>query len=145
MTSNGLSDLSDDELVERFRQMAIETGEAVVNWLPAARKTRRLFAIQDVLRGRGQIARLKLAKLLKDQDRFVKYYAAEELLYLLPKECAPIIEMNTREFDAIASDARFSWHLFEERQQYGLDPVTADRRFRLEGPPADLPRLIASR
>jgi hypothetical protein len=144
MASKNLASLSDDELVWRFRKMAVETGEAVVNWLPAAKKTRQLFAIKNILRARGQESRLKLATLLRNEDRFVKYYAAEELLYLLPQECGPIIMANTQEYDAIASDARFSWHLFEKRQNYGLDPVTADRKFRLEGPPADLRQLIAS-
>jgi hypothetical protein len=65
-----------------------------------------LFALEDEIRGRGREARLKLAPLLHSDSRFVRYYAAQELIGLLPKECRPIIEENTREFDAIAGDAR---------------------------------------
>jgi hypothetical protein len=86
--------------------MAHEAGEAVVNWLPAAKKTDQLFAVKRVLRSKGRDARLKLAPLLKNPDRFVRYYAAQELYGLLPDQCRPIIEANTREFDAIAGDAR---------------------------------------
>jgi hypothetical protein len=106
MKSVYLSKYSDDELVERFKSMAHQAGEAVVNWLPAAKKTDQLFAVKRALRNRGPEARLKLAPLLKNSDRFVRYYAATELYGLLPQQCRPIVEANTRESDAIAGDAR---------------------------------------
>src|SRR5579864_4178594 len=98
--------LSDEELVERFRTIAAELGEAVTIWMPAVGLADRLFAIKAALRERGKPTRLKLAPSLKDADRFVRYYAAKELFGLLPERCRAIIEENTREFDAIAGDAR---------------------------------------
>jgi hypothetical protein len=106
MKSTYLSECNDDELVERFQSLAHQAGEAVVNWLPAAKKTDQLFAVKRVLRNRGREARSKLAPLLKSPDRFVRYYAAQELYGLFPQECRSIIEENTKEFDAIAGDAR---------------------------------------
>ncbi len=73
--------------------------------MPAVHPTDRLFAIKRALRERGTPTRLKLAPSLNDADRFIRYYAAKELFGLLPERCRPIIEENTREFDAIAGDA----------------------------------------
>ena len=86
--------------------MAHDVGDSIVNWMPATKKTDQLFAIKRAFRSRGQAARLKLETLLKDHDRFVRYYAAKELFGFFPKECRSIIEENTKEFDAIAGDAR---------------------------------------
>jgi hypothetical protein len=102
-----LDSLSDEELVNKFRKIAVKLGEIVVNWLPdGPQVTRNLFAIRNVLRNRGQGSREKLAPLLRDSNRFVRYYASKELIGLFPEQCRPIIEENTREFDAIAGDAR---------------------------------------
>jgi hypothetical protein len=101
-----LKNLQDDELVEEFRSIAEHLGESVVHWLPAVRDTRRLFAVGDEIRERGRESRLKFAALLHSDNRFVRYYAAQELIGLLPQQCRSIIEENTKEFDAIASDAR---------------------------------------
>jgi hypothetical protein len=99
--------LSDEDLVEAFSPIAQRLGEIVVNWLPGgAKETRRLFALEDEIRGRGREARLKLAPPLHSDYRFVRYYAAQELIGLLPEKCRSIIEENTRECDAIAGDAR---------------------------------------
>jgi hypothetical protein len=98
--------VTDDQLIGQFGDIAQQLGEAVVNWLPSTRVTRRLFALEDQLRRRGLKSRLKLSVLLHDENRFVRYYAAQELFGLLPGQCRPIIEENTREFDAIAGDAR---------------------------------------
>lgn len=98
---------SDPELVCAFRSTAQELGEIVTCWLPGgAQLTRRLFSIRNVLRHRGNISRLKLAELLHDDNRFVRYYTAQELYGVLPQQCRPIIEANTKEVDAIAGDAR---------------------------------------
>jgi hypothetical protein len=101
-----LSTLSDDELVREFSSIARQLGEAVLNWLPAIRDARQLFAIKDIFRERGRESRLKLARLLDSDNRFLRYYAAKELIGLIPDQCRPIIEENTKEFDAIAGDAR---------------------------------------
>jgi hypothetical protein len=102
-----LESVTDEELVQKFRLTAQKLGDIVVNWLPGgSRVTRQLFAVRNVLRHRGTTSRLKLAELLGDHDRFVRYYAARELYGPLPQQCRPVIEENTREFDAIAGDAR---------------------------------------
>jgi hypothetical protein len=45
---------------------------------------KQLFRIRDILRQRGSESRLKLAVLLQNNDRFVRYYTAQELIGLLP-------------------------------------------------------------
>lgn len=112
--SKNLELLSDEDLVKEFEFTAARTGDAVVNWLPANRLTRQLFATRNLLRCRGETSRLKLAALLDDKDRFVRYYTAQELIHLLPDRCRPIIEENTREFDAIAGDARGFLRAFDD-------------------------------
>jgi hypothetical protein len=68
-----LKALSDEKLVEKFSSIAQCLGEIVVNWLPGgAKETRRLFALEDEIRGRGREARLKLAPLLHSDSRFVR-------------------------------------------------------------------------
>jgi hypothetical protein len=116
MRNETLSGQSDDQLIEQFRQMAIETGEATVNWLPAAQKKRRLLDIVDALRGRGQEPLLKLSRLLRDANRFARYYTATELLDAFPHQCLPVVEENAKELDALAGDARFCLRVFKERQ-----------------------------
>jgi hypothetical protein len=96
---------TDEQLVERFRGAAHKVGEAVTIWMPAVALTNRLFEIKDALRARGKEARLKLAPLLGSYDRFVRYYAAQELYGLLPELCRPIIEENSRSYDALRGDA----------------------------------------
>ena len=97
---------SDDELLAEYAAVARRLGEAVVTWMPAVRLTKQLFSIEKEIRKRGVSSRFRLAALLKSDDRFVRYYTAQELYGLLPDQCRPIIEANTREFDAIAGDAR---------------------------------------
>ena len=96
----------DEQLLAEYEIIAQRLGEAVVNWMPAVRLTNRLFMIEKEIKNRGPKIRLKLAPLLKSDSRFVRYYAAQELYGLLPDQCRPIIEENTREFDALAGDAR---------------------------------------
>jgi hypothetical protein len=104
-----LEHLSDDELVERFADVAEEMGSAVLD--SEIRRINRAYdllrAIDLVLRARGSAARLNLAWLLTDDRRFVRYYAAAKLLGLLPERARPVIEANANDwFDAIAGDAR---------------------------------------
>jgi hypothetical protein len=96
--------LSDEQLIDQYASLAKRVGEAIVNWMPGARLKHQLYALENEIKMRG--ARVQLAKLLSDDNRFVRYYAAQELYGLLPQQCRPIIEANTREFDAIAGDAR---------------------------------------
>src|SRR5260370_42599017 len=65
-----------------------------------------LRAIDSELRLRGRDTRLKLTPLLKDKDRFVRYYAAQKLLGIIPDRTRAILEWNHKYwFDAIAGDA----------------------------------------
>ena len=109
-----LSRLADAVLIERFRNAARDLGDAVVDWMPAERKANRLFAIKQEVRRRGHESRLKLAILLDDNDRFVRYYAAKELFGLFPQKCRLIVEENTREFDALMGDARHFLRAIDE-------------------------------
>jgi hypothetical protein len=104
--NSSLKSRSEDELLVEYAVVARQLGEAVVNWRPAVRLTNRLFSIEKEIKKRGLNSRLKLVALLKSDNRFVRYYTAQELYGLLPDQCRPIIEANTREFDAIAGDAR---------------------------------------
>jgi len=97
--------MTNDELVREFSRTAHNLGEAVNNWSSGVGETRRLFAIRNVLRARGRDARSQLMPLLRDADRFVRYYAAGELLALVPDQSRQIIEENAKMGDAIAGDA----------------------------------------
>jgi hypothetical protein len=101
-----LTTLRDNRLIKQFEEAAQQLGEAVINWMPAVGLANRLFALEGEIKSRGLNSRLKLAALLKSDNRFVRYYTAQELYGLLPDQCRPIIEKNTKEFDAIAGDAR---------------------------------------
>jgi hypothetical protein len=102
---SSLARSSDEELVTKFRLIAHDLGDAIVDWMPSARMTDRLFAVKRELRERGRETRLKLSPLLEDEDRFVRYYAARELFGLFPQKCRSIIEANTKGFDALVGDA----------------------------------------
>jgi hypothetical protein len=97
--------LSDAELVQVFIEVTGRLGEAVNNWLPAAKKAREFLEVGNALRARGRDTRLLLAPLLDDKNRFVQYYAARELEGLIPERCRQIIEWNAKQRDAIAGDA----------------------------------------
>jgi hypothetical protein len=100
----GANQVDDNQLIDQYSLLANQVGETIVTWMPAAGLKRRLYALEDEIKARG--VRMKLARLLNDRDRFVRYYAAQELYGLLPQQCRAIIEENTRELDAIAGDAR---------------------------------------
>jgi hypothetical protein len=105
MIKRHLDTLTDADLAAEFRSAAQQLGEAVINWMPGSAETQRLFEVTQELRSRGRQARMKLAPLLNDKDRFVRYYAARHLLGLLPDRTRKIIEENASGRDAIAGDA----------------------------------------
>jgi hypothetical protein len=105
MRARKLEQLDDAELVQAFVDTANRLGEAVINWLPAVKLARQLMGIEAVLRARGKGARLRLAPLLDDQNRYVQYYAAQHLEAFFPERCRRIIEDNAKQGDAIAGDA----------------------------------------
>ena len=101
--------MENGDLVREFAAAAREMGAAVLDSevSHANRIFDRLKAIDHYLRKRGTAARLELASLLGDRNRFVQYYAAEYLLGLLPEIARAIIEKNAKHyFDALAADAR---------------------------------------
>ena len=102
--SANLRRASDEQLIEQYASLAKRVGDAIINWMPGAKLKQQLYALEGEIKARG--ARIKLSKLLSDNNRFVRYYAAQELYGLLPQQCRAIIEANTREYDAIAGDAR---------------------------------------
>jgi hypothetical protein len=105
MRSGSLDKMTNNELVREFARTAYGLGDAVNNWRNGVAETRRLFTIRNILRARGRDARSQLMPLLEDADRFVRYYAAGELLALAPERSRRIIEENAKMGDAIAGDA----------------------------------------
>jgi hypothetical protein len=108
MKSLDLSGLESEELVKQFAEAAKKMAAAVLN--SETQDTNRIFrhmeAIDVLLRSRGREARLLLTSFLDDDDRFVRYYAAQYLLGLVPDRARAIIEWNYKYgFDAIAFDA----------------------------------------
>jgi hypothetical protein len=93
-----LDNLSDDELVHRFAEAAKERGAAALD--SEVRLANRMFYymrnIDSELRSRGLESRRKLVSLLGSKDRFVRYYAAQHILALDPKQAREVIEWNAR-------------------------------------------------
>ena len=96
MTDDRLAGLGEDQLIERFAELALCTGLAVLdsNTTTANRTLSRLWAIEDTLKSRGREARLHRVPLLGHKDRFVRYYAAQALLGVAPERARAVIEWN---------------------------------------------------
>lgn len=109
MKQYDLTQVPIDDLIARFAEIAKKRGEAVLD-LNSRRANvfyDQMKAIDDELRARGVEARLKLAPLLRDRDRLVRFYAAEKLLGLIPGESRAVMEWNAKYgADSIAADAR---------------------------------------
>jgi hypothetical protein len=108
MKTGRFAELSDAQLVEQFAKLARQAGSAVLDSevTKANRAFSGMWAIEDVLRSRGPESRLQLVSLLDEKDRFVRYYAAQALLGLVPDRARAVIEWNAKcGFDAIAGDA----------------------------------------
>ena len=109
-------DLSDAALVEGFASVARDRGSAVLDCDPgrANKAFARMGAIVAVLRSRGKGSRMSLLPLLDDQDRLVRYYAAQHLLGIAPERARKILEENAKFwFDPIAADARGTLHMLD--------------------------------
>jgi len=100
-----LRTLTDDDLIGEFITRATTLGEAINYWLPAVKASKRLVQIEKEMKLRGRQFRIKLIPLLEAQDRIIRYYAARELLALVPERSRQIVEENSRQGDAIAGDA----------------------------------------
>jgi len=101
--------LDNDALIRKFATIAAERGAATAD-LDIGRANilfDRMKAIDAELRRRGPLARLAMAPLLNDADRFIRYYAALYLLGLLPDQSRAIMEWNAKYgADSLAADAR---------------------------------------
>jgi len=82
MISRDLRTMGDQQLVQRFRQHALDQESTL--WDSNTAKYNRLFdrmqAIEDELRSRGPEARKALLVLLDDPNPWVRYKAAHECL-----------------------------------------------------------------
>ena len=105
MTRLSLKKISDPELEGEFIRRAKALGEVLNLWLPAEKAAERLIEIEGEMKSRGYEFRKKLIPLLENADRIVQYYAARELLALVPERSRQIIEENSKQGDAIAGDA----------------------------------------
>jgi Domain of unknown function (DUF2019) len=109
--------VSDDELIACFISESKQMGTAVLSH--ETRKANRIFQhmwdIDLELRARGGEARLKLAPLLDNNDRFVLYYAAKKLLSLVPDRARAVIEdVANPIYDALSFDAGMCLYALDE-------------------------------
>ena len=108
MKSAALPELTIDQLIQDFAQLAQQMGTAVLDSETGRfnRMFPRMEAIDRELRSRGREARMALSPLLDDKNRFVRYYAAKYLLGLVPDSARRVIEEIARfKFDALCGDA----------------------------------------
>ena len=106
-----LERLSNQQLIEQFAVASKKLGSAVLDSdnRRANRVSRQIIAIRDVLGRRGRAAMLELLPLLESKDRFVSYYAATQLIGIIPSKARAVVEWNAKfGFDAIAGDARMT-------------------------------------
>ncbi len=108
MRSVQLQEITTDELVQQFAQLAHDMGAAVLD--SETRRFNRMFprmqAIDRELRSRGPGARIALFPLLEDKDRFVRYYSAKYVLGLVPDRARRVIEEIAQfKVDALSGDA----------------------------------------
>ena len=109
MTNNRLTELNNLQVLEKFSKLAEQAGSAVLDSESntANKALKGLWAIEDMLKSSGSDARLQLLPLLDHKNRFVRYYAAQALLALVPERARAVIEWNAKYwFDALAGDAR---------------------------------------
>jgi hypothetical protein len=111
MNRRAVEKFDDADLVKLFAETANTLGETINNWIGSgAKESSELIKIGNVLRSRGETARLLLSSLLDSRNRFIQYYAAIELEGVMPERCRRIIEENAKQRDAIAGDA--GMHLY---------------------------------
>jgi hypothetical protein len=108
MKSLRFKELTTDELVQEFAHLARQMGAAVLD--SETRHFNRMFpgmqAIDRELRSRGREARMALAPLLEDENRFMRYCAAKYLLGLVPDRARLVIEDIAKfKYDALCGDA----------------------------------------
>lgn len=94
MSSGDLRSLSEQQLIERFRQHALDQESAL--WDSNTRKYNRLYdkikAIENELRARGPEARKTLLVLLDDPNLRVRYEAARRCLAISPERAMAALQ-----------------------------------------------------
>lgn len=108
--------LTNEELVERFRQFALDKSKALLdsNTHEANRIFDRMEAIDRELRRRGLEARQALAVLLDDSDIRVRYEAAIELLAVVPdKALATVQAIANRHLMPVSGEAGMALYALE--------------------------------
>jgi hypothetical protein len=113
MKSEPVTRLDDEQLIGEFSRAADELGNAVNLWLPTKKATEELFAVRNEIRSRGPKVRRQLVPLLESDNRFVRYYAAQQLLALEPKRSREVIEESAKQGDAVAGDAGMFLHFID--------------------------------
>ena len=106
MKTHGADVFGEGQLIKMFSGAARMMGAAVLdsNSRTATKAFRRMETVSDALQRRGKSS--ALIHLLDDQERFVRYYAAQFLLKIAPDRARAVIEGNAKFwFDAVAGDA----------------------------------------
>lgn len=113
MTVSKFSTMTNAELACEFATLAQKRGLAVLdsNVRNANKAFDGMWEIRKIVSARGNEARSALVPLLDHPDRFVRYYAAKNLLAVAPERARAIIEWNHKYwFDALAFDAGMTLH-----------------------------------
>jgi hypothetical protein len=113
MRTRLLHQLNDEQLIVEFSYAADRLGNAINLWLPTKKETEKLFAVRNEVRARGPSVRQQLIPLLESDNRFVRYYAAQQLLAIEPKRSRQVIEENAKQGDAVAGDAGMFLHFID--------------------------------
>ncbi len=89
-----LRQLSEADLIERFRALALQKSKFLLdsNTRPLRRNYDDMEAIDQQLRSRGPEARRALAALLDDEDMRVRYEAARRLLAVVPERALTTVQ-----------------------------------------------------
>jgi len=104
----GLQHLQDADLVERFRQLALDKSRYLIesNTQPLRRNFDDMKAIEQDLRRRGPESRKALSVLLDDTDMRVRYEAAIRLLAVVPdKAFATVQAIAKRHLMPVSAEA----------------------------------------
>jgi hypothetical protein len=117
MRKSQLKTLSTEQLVEEFRRLSAEHGQALEasNARAANRKFPTLVAIIEELRSRDPEAQRQLSKLLADPDPSTRYWTAGAVLDFAPSEAEQVLEELSRtQRNALGFSADWTLKLWRE-------------------------------
>jgi len=100
--------LTNEELVARFRQLALDKSKYLLdsNTRAVNRDYEKMKGIEEELRRRGPEARKALAVLLDDEDLRVRYEAARRLLAVVPERAlATVQQVENEHFMPVSGEA----------------------------------------